>query len=117
MIIGRGGQVLEQIKQKTSTVISFKEESDVDLPDRICIIIGSQKNIKSAEQEIQSILSNQPLIETYEKLVPQRTINTLLERGGEVLNQIQNSSSAKIDIVDHSLVAADSGKLMSILDF
>lgn len=111
MIIGRGGLVLEKIKQSTSTNISFKQETDVNLPDRICLITGTLKNIKLAEKEIQCILNNQPLIETYEKLVPQRTINSIQQRGGQLLNQIQNSSNAKITILDHPVVSADSGRL------
>ncbi|OXU30178.1 hypothetical protein TSAR_007631 [Trichomalopsis sarcophagae] len=107
VIIGRGGTMIQSIQESTNTKIRFREESDVDLLERICIITGSLENIKQAEERIKAILDNQPIIETYETWVPQRSIAKMTERGGEILNHIQNSSNAKI-ILESSHNVADS---------
>lgn len=101
--------MIQSIQQSTNTKIRFKEESDVDLLERICVITGSLENIKLAEEKIKAILNNQPIIETYETWVPQRSIAKMTERGGELLNHIQNSSNAKI-ILESSHNVADSGR-------
>lgn len=97
-MIGRAGSVIREIQEFTNTKISFKEDTDVDSPIRTCVITGDLDNIKLAEEKIKSILNNQPIIETYEKLVPYRTIAKITERNGALLRQIQNSSNAKLII-------------------
>ena len=108
VIIGRGGTVIQNIQESTNTKISFKEESDVDLIQRTCIITGKPENIKLAEEKIKSILNNQPIVETYETWVPQQTIEKITEKGEEILNKIQNLSNAKI-ILESSLRTTNLG--------
>jgi hypothetical protein len=77
--------------------------------NRTCVITGSKENVVLAEEKIKYILNNQPIIETYETWVPLRTIINITDRGREILNQIQNSSNAKI-ILDNLITHEDLGK-------
>ncbi|XP_058795820.1 tudor and KH domain-containing protein homolog [Phymastichus coffea] len=106
LVIGRAGSVIRELQESTNTKISFIEDNDVDLPMRICVITGDPKNLILAEKKIQAVLINQPLIETYEQWVPQRTIMKMTEKGEVLLKQIQNSSNAKI-ILENSFNVAD----------
>ncbi|XP_031366312.1 tudor and KH domain-containing protein homolog [Apis dorsata] len=104
-VIGRGGSMIKDIQNKTGTQIHFKEDN-IDCPDRICIIKGSYESVHLAEEMIKSIIQNQPIIETYEMYVPQRACGRIIGRGGEVIHQIQATSSAKV-IIESSYTPYD----------
>lgn len=99
-VIGRGGSVVKDVQNKTGTQIFFKEDN-IECPDRICIIKGNRENVHLAEEMIKSIMKNQPIIETYVMYIPQNTCGRLIGRGGEVIQRIQTTSSAKI-VIDKS---------------
>uniref|UniRef100_V9IFX4 Tudor and KH domain-containing protein n=1 Tax=Apis cerana TaxID=7461 RepID=V9IFX4_APICE len=104
-VIGRGGSMIKDIQNKTGTQIHFKEDN-IDCPDRICIIKGSYEGVHLAEEMIKSVIQNQPIIETYEMYVPQKACGRIIGRGGEVIHQIQATSSAKI-IIESSYTPYD----------
>lgn len=97
--------MIKDIQNKTGTQIHFKEDN-IDCPDRICIIKGSYESVHLAEEMIKSIIQNQPIIETYEMYVPQRACGRIIGRGGEVIHQIQATSSAKV-IIESSYTPYD----------
>lgn len=107
-IIGRGGAVLRDIQESTSVQISFKEESDVESPVRVCLLTGKIENIRRAEEKIKSIITNQPLIETYETYVPEKSIGRINGAGGRNMKQIQHSSKAKV-ILTNAAIAGGPG--------
>ncbi|XP_063972857.1 tudor and KH domain-containing protein homolog isoform X2 [Diachasmimorpha longicaudata] len=93
VIIGRGGSTVKDIQSKTSTKIHFSDDGLLEA-ERICYIRGTIEETRLAEQLIQTIIDNQPVIEVYEMLVPHKFCTGLLiNRRVEV---IQSSSNAKI---------------------
>ncbi|XP_076239155.1 tudor and KH domain containing protein papi [Calliopsis andreniformis] len=94
-IIGRGGSVIKDVQNKTGTQIYFKEDN-VECPERICFIKGTFEAVHLAEEVIKSIIINQPIIETYEMYVPQKACGRIIGKGGESIQQIQTTSSAKV---------------------
>ncbi|CAK9798286.1 Tudor and KH domain-containing protein homolog [Anthophora plagiata] len=89
--------MIKEVQNKTGTQIQFKEDN-IECPDRICTIRGSYAAVHLAEEMIKSIIQNQPIIETYEMYVPQKACGKIIGRGGEIIQQIQTISSAKIII-------------------
>ena len=100
-VIGRGGSVIKGVQEDTQTQIKFKEETDIEAPERICIIRGKPECIRLAEVMLLTIIKNQPIIETYEMQVPQKAIGRIMGKGGANIKQIQNASSAKIILDAH----------------
>ncbi|XP_017880177.1 tudor and KH domain-containing protein homolog isoform X2 [Ceratina calcarata] len=94
-VIGRAGSTIKAVEDRTRTKIHFNEDN-IENPERVCKITGSLEGINLAKSMIKSIIDNQPVIETYEILVPQRACNKIIGRNGETKRQIQASSSAKI---------------------
>lgn len=56
---------------------------------------------------IKSIIQNQPIIETYEMFIPQKACGKIIGKGGEVVQQMQTISGAKI-IIEHACGPYDS---------
>ncbi|XP_012134855.1 tudor and KH domain containing protein papi isoform X2 [Megachile rotundata] len=96
-VIGRGGSTIKDVQNKTGTQIHFKEDN-IECPDRVCLIKGSHEATQLAERMIKSIIENQPIIETYEIYVPHNACRRIIGKGGEVIHQIQSTSSAKITV-------------------
>ncbi|XP_015126881.1 tudor and KH domain-containing protein homolog [Diachasma alloeum] len=93
VIIGRGGSTVKDIEGKTSTKIHFSEDV-LQEAHRICYIRGTIEETRLAEQLIQSIIDDQPVIEVYEMLAPQKFCLSLL--GNRRVEVIQSYSNAKI---------------------
>ncbi|XP_018343282.1 PREDICTED: tudor and KH domain-containing protein-like isoform X2 [Trachymyrmex septentrionalis] len=69
-VIGKGGAVIRNIEELTNTCIKM-EKADLYCSDRVCYIWSDNaENIYSAENMIQSIINNLPVIETFELFVP-----------------------------------------------
>ncbi|CAD1478887.1 unnamed protein product, partial [Heterotrigona itama] len=98
-IIGRSGSMIKDIQNKTGTQIHFKEEN-FECADRICIIKGSYETVHLAEEMIKSVIQNQPIIETYEMFIPQKACGRIIGKGGEIVQQMQAISGAKI-VIEH----------------
>ncbi|KAK1120863.1 hypothetical protein K0M31_011064 [Melipona bicolor] len=96
-IIGRGGSMIKDIQNKTGTQLHFKDDIECP-PDRICIIKGGYEAVRLAEEMIKSIIQNHPIIETYEMFIPEKTCGKIIGKGGEIVQQIQTMSSAKVMI-------------------
>ena len=113
-VIGRGGSVIKGVQRDTETQIKFKEENDLEAPERICIIRGKPECIRLAEAMILTIIKNQPIIETYELPVPQRAVGKIMGTRGENIKQIQNVSSAKI-IMDAYVPTNDPSRFIKLI--
>ncbi|KAG5345714.1 TDRKH protein, partial [Acromyrmex heyeri] len=69
-VIGKGGAVIRNIEELTNTHIKM-EKADLYCSDRVCYIRSDNaENIYSAQNMIQSIINNLPIIETFELFVP-----------------------------------------------
>ncbi|XP_048512732.1 tudor and KH domain-containing protein homolog isoform X1 [Athalia rosae] len=99
-IIGRSGKTIDDIQEKTATKITFSAE-ETDDSTRICHIRGKEQCTHLAQLMIENIITNQPIIETYETYVPQDACGRIIGRGGDVIRNIQAISSAKV-IVESS---------------
>ncbi|XP_029163809.1 tudor and KH domain-containing protein homolog [Nylanderia fulva] len=95
-VIGRGGSVIKDIQDKTGTHIHMNKD-DIDSPYRLCIIQGKEmEDIRLAESMIKNIIENQPIIETYELLVPYEACGIILRKSANTVQEIQRSSGAKL---------------------
>lgn len=98
--------MIKDIQNKTGTQIHFKEEN-VESADRICIIKGGYEAVHLVEEMIKSLIENQPIIETYEMFIPQKACGKIIGKGGEIIQQMQTSSGAKI-IIEYTCGSYDS---------
>lgn len=98
--------MIKDVQNKTGTQIHFKEEN-IECADRICIIKGGYEAVHLAEEMIKSIIENQPIIETYEMFIPQKACGKIIGKGGEIIQQMQTSSGAKI-VIEHTCGPYDS---------
>jgi len=57
VVIGKGGDMINQIQSLTGTRIQFKPE-DPMLPNRMCSIMGQKEGVESASQRINEIIQN-----------------------------------------------------------
>lgn len=92
-VIGRGGSVVNDIRDKTGT--NIKMNDDIESPDCICIIRGKDmESIRLAESMIKNIIDNQPVIETYELFVSYEAYWKIFNKN--VVQMIQRTTGAKI---------------------
>jgi len=69
-VIGKSGAVIRNIEELTNTRIKM-EKADLYCSDRVCYIWSDNtENIYSAQNMIQSIIKNLPIIETFELFIP-----------------------------------------------
>lgn len=57
VVIGKGGDMINQIQDITGTRVQFKPE-DPSLPERMCSIMGSKNGVDQAIQKIHEIIQN-----------------------------------------------------------
>ncbi|KAL1109972.1 hypothetical protein AAG570_014081, partial [Ranatra chinensis] len=106
IVIGRGGSNIKQIQERTNTRINFKETRDTDEVYRLCQIRGSADAVQMAESLILDAILNQPVIETFEMWVPQKTCGIIIGRCGDNIRAISKQSNAHV-IVDRSSSSRD----------
>lgn len=96
VIIGRAGSTLKEIQSSTGAAIKFQEENISDALNRTCILSGTPESIQAAQDKIQSIIDNQPMIETYETLVSGKTLIKISEKNRALMEEIEKHSGAKL---------------------
>lgn len=96
-VIGRRGQNINDIRNKTHTRIFFKDELETD---RYCVaaITGIPDDVKLAEIMIHQTIALQPYQEMKEFYVDNTFIGRIIGRGGQMISSIQSRSGCKIDI-------------------
>jgi tudor domain-containing protein 2 len=94
-VIGRGGRVIKDIQERSSTRIIFKREV-ATCAYQVCVIQGNKEGAQLAESLLHNIIVNQPLIESSEMLVPQHVYARLIGKSGDTIRSISRASNAKI---------------------
>ncbi|KAH8413005.1 hypothetical protein KR009_007383 [Drosophila setifemur] len=94
LIMGRGGSNIKLIEEKTTAKIRLR---DKDSGHKFCDITGVPDAVKAARVLLIKEIERAPLVKV-ELQVPQRLINKLNTRGGELIQEIRGSSLAKLSI-------------------
>lgn len=113
IVIGRGGNTIKEIQSKSDTKINFKEEKVTD-EYKVCVIRGTAEAAQYAESLIHEVIVSQPLIETYEMLVPIQACGRIIGKNGENIRAISRNSNAKI-IIENNLTSPTSDERKIIL--
>ncbi|KYM94515.1 Tudor and KH domain-containing protein [Cyphomyrmex costatus] len=79
-VIGKGGTVIRNIEELTNTHIKM-EKANLSCLDRVCYLRSDNtENIYSAQNMIQSIINNLPVIETFELFIPYEVSKRIFKR-------------------------------------
>lgn len=95
LLIGRNGKNINQIQQQSNTKVSLR---DCDENTRVCIIRGSQFACSVAESLIRDCIANQPLVESFDMVVPANCVGKIIGRCGERIKEIRAVSGAKVNV-------------------
>lgn len=97
-IIGKGGTVITNIQELTNTHIKMEKENFSS--DRVCNIWSDDlESIHSAQNMIQGIIKNLPIIETFELFVPFEASRRVFKRNlnsNNFAQEIQKTYGAKV---------------------
>jgi len=113
LIIGRGGEQISRLQADTGCKIQMAPESGG--LDRQCTLTGSPASIAAAKSAIDRIISSEgsgprggPMGSGYfEMSVPGHKVGLIIGKGGETIKQLQETSGAKIVIVQDTAEFAD----------
>ncbi|KAH8240750.1 hypothetical protein KR026_004661 [Drosophila bipectinata] len=94
LIMGRGGSNIKLIEEKTSAKIRLR---DKDSSQKFCDITGVPDAVKAARVLLIKEIERAPVVKV-ELQVPQRLVNKLNTRGGELVQEIRSNSLAKLSI-------------------
>ncbi|XP_012059030.1 PREDICTED: tudor and KH domain-containing protein [Atta cephalotes] len=98
-VIGKGGAIIRNIEELTNTRIKM-EKADLYCSDRVCYIWSDNaENIYSAQNMIQSIIKNLPIIETFELFIPFEVSRRILKKNWNdfgFAQEIQKTHGTKI---------------------
>jgi len=100
-IIGKGGTVIKNIEELTNTHIKMERENLVSSERVCCIRSNDIKNIHSAQNMIQNIIHNLPVIETFELFVPFEASGRVFKKNGNGIGfaqEIQKTHGTKVII-------------------
>jgi len=100
-IIGKGGTVIKNIEELTNTHIKMEKEN-LFSSERVCYIRSNDiKNIHSAQNMMQNIIHNLPVIETFELFVPFEASRRIFKKNGNGIGfaqEIQKTHGTKVII-------------------
>ena len=96
IIIGRGGNTIKNIEVQSNVKIHIVENGSINGKYRKCIIRGTPEAAQYAESLIHELIVNQPLIETFEMLVPSQACGRIIGKNGDSIRLISRNSNAKI---------------------
>lgn len=103
-IIGKGGTVVKNIQELTNTYIKMEKENFSS--ERVCYIRSDDiENIYSAQNMIQNIINNLPIIETFELFVPFEASKKVFKRNLNTISfvqEIQKSYGAKVIVENNA---------------
>lgn len=116
-IIGKGGTVVKNIQELTNTYIKMEKENFSS--ERVCYIRSDDiENIYSAQNMIQNIINNLPIIETFELFVPFEASKKVFKRNLNTISfvqEIQKSYGAKVIVENNAHKTATGLKRRIIL--
>jgi rRNA processing protein Krr1/Pno1 len=87
-VIGKGGMMIKNIRQKTNAEIQIDRENEV------CEITGKDTQVKRAHQAVQSLVANQTKV----TIELGEHVPAIIGKGGEVIKAIRARTGAQLDI-------------------
>lgn len=97
-LIGRNGNNIKLIQEKSNTRINFKDKEGENY--KICLIRGAVDSCVVAEGLIHDFITNQPQLESEDIWVPIGTVGKIIGRSGEKITEIKSLSGAKLTVSD-----------------
>jgi len=97
MVIGRQGSKIKELESTCGVKINFNDRTD-NAEFRICRVRGPEEAARLAESSIHAVIANQPLIESYDLIVPNHCCGRIIGKNGDTIRNISFSSNAKITV-------------------
>jgi len=124
-IIGRGGETIKRLQAETGCKIQMANDSQ-GMPERRCILTGMPQAIADAKAAIGQMLASEdsnafgaPAMggmngggERFEMMIPGNKVGMIIGKGGENIRNMQESTGAKIVIVQESAEFANEKPLV-----
>lgn len=100
LIIGRGGETIRGIQQRTTANVQIPRESDSANPSvRTIEISGTKESCEAAKKEIESMIENDTRGSGGVSMkIPNDKVGTIIGRGGETIRGIQDRTGARIQV-------------------
>ena len=124
MVIGRGGETLRRIERETGARIQFTPESQSRPGFRIANMVGTVSEVTAARASIKRLVEQSvaqkgsrkdgpggntirqkelpPGTSKFTFTVPDKTVGLIIGRGGDSINEIQEKSGSRVNIVPAS---------------
>ncbi|XP_036142051.1 tudor and KH domain-containing protein homolog isoform X2 [Monomorium pharaonis] len=117
-VIGKGGTVIKNIEELTNTRIKM-ERRNIYSSERVCYIQSNDmKNIHSAQNMIQAVIENLPVIETFYLFVPLEAFKEVFKKSlngkFEFEHEIQKTYGVKLS-VDYDIFKSETGMKRRII--
>ena len=97
LVIGKRGETIREIQQRTQTRIHFKDERETET-ERVLVIHGNPQQAQLAEILIHQTIGNQPKLETLVLNVPGYSVGFIIGTRGDTIRDIQFTSQCKIEV-------------------
>ncbi|RWS06898.1 Tudor and KH domain-containing protein-like protein [Dinothrombium tinctorium] len=94
-VIGRGGEMIKDIQEKTNTKVKFEDLCDSEMA-RNAVIRGTPEDVIEAEALIRKIILNQASVDQI--FIPFEAIGFVIGKNGESIRNITEGSGAKVTI-------------------
>lgn len=126
VIIGRGGDMIKNLQQRSGARIQITRDADADPTSltRDVELVGTQEQISRAEELINEVIAEtdaassvssgnrggaplQPGSEQFVMKVPNDKVALVIGKGGETIKSMQNKSGARIQVVPLHLPPGD----------
>lgn len=97
LLIGRNGRNIKMIQEQSNTKINFRDDEG---DQHVCIIRGSRDACAVAQNLVREFVANQPVLESFDLWVPQKSVGKIIGRCGERIQEITTISGAKVNVTD-----------------
>lgn len=97
-VIGRQGQTIKELQEKSGAKINFRDDNRADDSDRTLLIRGTPEAAQSAECLVRKVIADMPVIVQEEITVPSHCLGRIIGRNGETIRQMSRASKTKIYI-------------------
>lgn len=110
MVIGQHGETLKRLESLSQAKILFDPHFSEDIenvPHRKCTITGTAMNIEEARRLVLDRIENSYSENRYNTIyvpIPLSKVGLLIGKGGETIRELQERSSAKVQVVMESVI-------------